>query len=160
MISPYAKRGYIDHQTLSFDAYLKFIEDSSSAAQRLDPRTDGRPDPRPYVREDVPILGDLAQEFDFDAEAAAAADPRSVAARLAQHSYSRPMRRWSARSGRGAHQFQSPSSRISEGMSSARTIVASTSTAKPIPMPSCFTKTISRRARTSTPRRRRAVRRR
>ena len=27
VISPYAKPGYIDHQTLSFDAYLKFIED-------------------------------------------------------------------------------------------------------------------------------------
>ena len=27
MISPWARRGYIDHQTLSFDAYLKFIED-------------------------------------------------------------------------------------------------------------------------------------
>ena len=27
VISPYAKKGYIDHQILSFDAYLKFIED-------------------------------------------------------------------------------------------------------------------------------------
>ncbi|MDT4938428.1 MAG: hypothetical protein QOG80_2099, partial [Pseudonocardiales bacterium] len=27
VISPYAKHGYIDHQTLSFDAYVKFIED-------------------------------------------------------------------------------------------------------------------------------------
>ena len=27
VISPYAKRGYIDHQTLSFDAYLRFVED-------------------------------------------------------------------------------------------------------------------------------------
>ncbi|MGA2037271.1 MAG: alkaline phosphatase family protein, partial [Acidimicrobiales bacterium] len=27
VISPYAKRGYIDHQVLSSDAYLKFIED-------------------------------------------------------------------------------------------------------------------------------------
>jgi len=66
VISPYAKRGYIDHQTLSFDAYLKFIEDLFLGGQRLDPRTDGRPDPRPYVRENVPILGDLAQDFDFD----------------------------------------------------------------------------------------------
>jgi phospholipase C len=64
-ISPYAKHGYIDRQTLSFDAYLKFIEDDFLDAQRLDPKTDGRPDPRPTVREDVPILGDLAQEFDF-----------------------------------------------------------------------------------------------
>jgi phospholipase C len=65
VISPYAKRGYIDHQTLSFDAYVKFIEDDFLSSQRIDPRTDGRPDPRPTVRESVPILGDLTQDFDF-----------------------------------------------------------------------------------------------
>jgi phospholipase C len=65
VISPYAKRGLIDHQTLSFDAYVKFIEDDFLAGQRLDPKTDGRPDPRPTVREDVSILGDLKKDFDF-----------------------------------------------------------------------------------------------
>jgi phospholipase C len=65
VISPYAKRGYIDHQTLSFDAYDKFIEDDFLHGQRLDPRTDGRPDPRPTVREDVAILGNLVSDFDF-----------------------------------------------------------------------------------------------
>ncbi len=65
VISPYAKRGYIDHQVLSFDAYTKFIEEDFLGGQELDPRTDGRPDPRPTVREDVPILGDLAKDFDF-----------------------------------------------------------------------------------------------
>jgi phospholipase C len=65
VISPYARRGYIDHQTLSFDAYLKFIEDDFLGGQRLDPATDGRPDPRPFVRENLPILGDLSQDFDF-----------------------------------------------------------------------------------------------
>ena len=65
LISPYAKQGYIDHQTLSFDAYLKLIEDRFLGGQRLDPATDGRPDPRPTVRESAPILGDLANEFDF-----------------------------------------------------------------------------------------------
>jgi phospholipase C len=64
-ISPYAKKGMIDHQTLSFDAYLKFIEDVFLDKQRLDPKTDGRPDPRPTVRENVPLLGDLWTEFDF-----------------------------------------------------------------------------------------------
>jgi len=64
-ISPYAKRGYIDHQTLSFDAYDKFIEDDFLNGQRIDPATDGRPDRRPTVRENVAILGDLTQEFDF-----------------------------------------------------------------------------------------------
>jgi phospholipase C len=66
LISPYARKGYIDHQTLSFDAYLKFIEDVFMSSQRIDPATDGRPDSRPTVREDVSILGDLAQEFDFN----------------------------------------------------------------------------------------------
>jgi phospholipase C len=65
MISPYARSGLIDHQTLSFDAYAKFIEDLFIGSQRLDPATDGRPDPRPTVRENVAILGDLSNEFDF-----------------------------------------------------------------------------------------------
>ena len=65
VISPYARRGYIDHQTLSFDAYLKFIEDDFLGGQRLNPKTDGRPDPRPTVRESVPGLGDLVKDFDF-----------------------------------------------------------------------------------------------
>jgi len=65
LISPYAKRGVVDHQVLSFDAYLKFIEDVFLGGQRLDPKTDGRPDPRPNVRESLPVLGDLLNEFDF-----------------------------------------------------------------------------------------------
>jgi phospholipase C len=65
MISPYARHGYIDHQILSFDAYLKFIEDRFLDGERLDPLTDGRPDPRPSVRENSPILGNLLWEFDF-----------------------------------------------------------------------------------------------
>jgi phospholipase C len=66
VISPYARRGAIDHQVLSFDAYNKFIEDDFLGGQRLDPRTDRRPDSRPTVREDVPILGNLAAAFDFN----------------------------------------------------------------------------------------------
>jgi phospholipase C len=65
VISPYAKKGYIDHQTLSFDAYTKFIEDDFLGGQRLDPATDGRPDPRPDVREDARQLGNLIKDFDF-----------------------------------------------------------------------------------------------
>src|SRR5579875_130463 len=65
VISPYAKRGYIDHQTLSSDAYLKFIEDDFLNGARLNPKTDGRPDRRPDVREDEPILGNLDADFDF-----------------------------------------------------------------------------------------------
>jgi phospholipase C len=66
VISAYARRGYIDHQTLSFDAYNKFIEDVFLNGQRLDPATDGRPDPRPTVRENVAGLGNLANDFDFN----------------------------------------------------------------------------------------------
>jgi phospholipase C len=65
LISPYARKGFIDHQTLSYDAYLKLIEDDFLGGARLDPRTDGRPDPRPDVRESAARLGDLAREFDF-----------------------------------------------------------------------------------------------
>jgi phospholipase C len=66
VISPYSRKGYIDHQTLSFDAYLKFIEDDFLGGQRLDPSTDGRPDPRPDVRETAPQLGSLQRDFNFD----------------------------------------------------------------------------------------------
>ena len=65
VISPYVRRGFVDHQTLSFDAYVKFIEDDFLQGQRLDPRTDGRPDPRPDVRERAPQLGNLVRDFDF-----------------------------------------------------------------------------------------------
>ena len=65
VISPYARRHYIDHQRLSFDAFAKFIEDDFLHGQRLDPKTDGRPDPRPTVRERVKGLGDLRKDFDF-----------------------------------------------------------------------------------------------
>jgi phospholipase C len=65
VISPYARRGFVDHQTLSFDAYLKFIEDDFLGGSRLDPATDGRPDSRPDVRERMPQLGDLRRDFDF-----------------------------------------------------------------------------------------------
>jgi phospholipase C len=65
VISPYARRGYIDHQILSFDAYAKFIEDDFLGGQRID-SSDGRPDPRPTVRENVSALGNIAADFDFN----------------------------------------------------------------------------------------------
>jgi phospholipase C len=65
VISPYARSGHVDHQTLSSDAYLKFIEDDFLGGARLNAKTDGRPDPRPTVREDVKILGNMANDFDF-----------------------------------------------------------------------------------------------
>ncbi len=65
VISPYARKGFIDHQVLSFDAYNKFIEDDFLHGARLNPRTDGRADPRPDVRENVGILGNLLADFNF-----------------------------------------------------------------------------------------------
>jgi phospholipase C len=65
VISPYARQGYVDHQTLSHDDYTKFIEDDFLGGQRLDPKTDGRPDPRPDVRENV-APGDLLNDFNFN----------------------------------------------------------------------------------------------
>ncbi len=66
VISPYARRNYIDHQQLSFDAYAKFIEDDFLHGQRLNPKTDGRPDPRPDVRENARGLGNLVNDFNFN----------------------------------------------------------------------------------------------
>ena len=66
VISPYAKQGVIDKQTLSFDAYDKFIEDAFLQGRRIDPRSDGRPDPRTSVRENAAVLGNLMADFDFD----------------------------------------------------------------------------------------------
>ncbi len=65
VISPYAKRGHVDHQILSFDAYAKFIEDDFLGGARLNPNTDGRPDPRPDVRENATQLGNLIKDFNF-----------------------------------------------------------------------------------------------
>ena len=73
VISPYARRGFIDHQVLSFDAYLKFIEDDFLDGARLDPSTDGRPDGRPDVRENASALGNLVADFDFTQPPRAAA---------------------------------------------------------------------------------------
>jgi phospholipase C len=65
VISPYARRGYIDHQILSHDAYLKFIESDFLHGERINPRTDGRADPRPDVRENARVLGNLLKDFNF-----------------------------------------------------------------------------------------------
>jgi phospholipase C len=66
VISPYARPALIDHQVLSHDAYLKFVEDDFLGGERIDPATDGRPDPRPDVREDSLLLGNLVEDFDFN----------------------------------------------------------------------------------------------
>ncbi len=61
VISPYAKRGFIDHQTLSFDAYLRLIEDRFLGGQRLP--LEGRP----TLREEL-FPFELERSFDFTQE--------------------------------------------------------------------------------------------
>jgi phospholipase C len=65
VISPYAKAGYLDHQMLSHDSYLRFVQDAFLGGARLNPSTDGRPDPRLDMREEAPGVGDLANDFNF-----------------------------------------------------------------------------------------------
>ncbi len=94
VISPYARAGYIDHQQLSHDAYLKFIEDDFLGSQRLNPAVDGRPDKRPDVREEAPGLGSLASDFNFNQTPRAplllASDPQPGAASQAPASQKPP----------------------------------------------------------------------
>ena len=66
VISPYARKGFIDSTTLSFDSYLRLIEDRFLSGERLDPRTMSRPDSRPTVRERV--ANPLRKAFDFTQE--------------------------------------------------------------------------------------------
>jgi phospholipase C len=66
VISPYAKQGFIDDTTLSFDSYLKLIEDRFLSKARLDPATMSRPDSRPTVRENV--AKSIERAFDFTQE--------------------------------------------------------------------------------------------
>ena len=58
VISPYARAGFIDHQTLSHDAYLKLIEDIFLGGRRL------TGEGRPTVRESV-VPGNLMRDFNF-----------------------------------------------------------------------------------------------
>jgi len=64
VISPYARRGFVDHTVLSSDSYLRFIEDDFLGGLRLNPTTDGRPDPRPDVRE--ALANSIVQDFNFN----------------------------------------------------------------------------------------------
>ncbi len=69
VISPWVDKDLpIDSQVLSFDAYLKLIEDRFLESHRLDGKNMGWPDPRPTVREDAIRLGDLTTIFDFEQE--------------------------------------------------------------------------------------------
>jgi phospholipase C len=64
IISPYAKKGYIDHQICSSDCYIKLIEDDFLKSERMDQA--GRPDPRPDYRDEGTGQGNLENDFNFD----------------------------------------------------------------------------------------------
>ena len=66
VISPYARKGFIDPSTVSQDAYVKFIEDDFLNSMRLDPKTDGRPDSRISIRESFAQVGNLVNDFNFN----------------------------------------------------------------------------------------------
>ena len=64
VISPYARAGYVDDQALSSNSYLKFIENDFIGGARLNPKTDGRPDSRPFVADmNAP---NIARDFNFN----------------------------------------------------------------------------------------------
>ena len=78
VISPYARRGVIDHQTLSSDAYLKFIEDDFLGGARLNPATDGRPDSRPRRPGERPHPGQPAPGLQLRPGPAGSAAPERL----------------------------------------------------------------------------------
>jgi phospholipase C len=63
MVSPFARRGYIDHRICSSDCYLKLIEDVFMHGERMS--QSGRADPRPDYRDAQSVYGDLRDDFDF-----------------------------------------------------------------------------------------------
>jgi phospholipase C len=81
IISPWVIPGYIDHQVVSFDAYLKFIEDIFLNSARIGTPGTVRPDSRTTIREALtsisqapspgnaggaPVaVGDLLNDFNF-----------------------------------------------------------------------------------------------
>jgi phospholipase C len=64
VISPYARAGLIDHAALSSDSYLQFIENDFLDKARLNPKTDGRPDSRPGVRD--ALAQNIVRDFNFN----------------------------------------------------------------------------------------------
>jgi phospholipase C len=66
MISPYAKKGFIDHNFCSTDCYIRLIEDVFLKSERMDQA--GRPDPRPDYRDEQTNYASLADDLDFTKE--------------------------------------------------------------------------------------------
>ncbi len=66
VISPYAKQGYIDHQTLEQRRLPEVHRGRLPRRLAAQPEDRQRPDPRPDVRENVGILGNMANDFNFN----------------------------------------------------------------------------------------------
>ena len=64
LISPYAKPATIDHQILTTDSFLTFIEDVFAGGESI--CQTGRPDPRPDCRDQSQQLGNLMNDFNFN----------------------------------------------------------------------------------------------
>ena len=70
VVSPYAKRGYIDHTYYDHVSILKFIERNWYLSPLSERSLDNLPNPRadddnPYVPTNAPAIGDLMNFFDF-----------------------------------------------------------------------------------------------
>ena len=63
VLGAYARQGVIDHDVHSHDSYVRLVEDLFLDGERIDPATDGRPDPRTSVREEM--ASTLLADFDF-----------------------------------------------------------------------------------------------
>ncbi len=75
VISPYARQRVHRPPGLSHDLYNKFIENDFLSGQRLNPATDGRPDPRPGRSRGEPVPGQPAGRLQLQPGSPAAADP-------------------------------------------------------------------------------------
>lgn len=70
VVSPYAKRGFVDHTYYDHSSVLKFIEKNWSLQSLSSRSTDNLPNPvaspnNAYVPTNSPAIGDLMQFFDF-----------------------------------------------------------------------------------------------
>jgi hypothetical protein len=63
IVSPLAKRGYVDHRLCSTDCYLRVIEDVFLGGERMSYA--GRPDPRPDYRDQQSAYGNLLDDFNL-----------------------------------------------------------------------------------------------
>ena len=71
VVSPYAKRGYVDHTYYDHVSILKFIERNWDLSPLSERSLDNLPNPHatddnPYVPTNGPAIGDLMNFFNFN----------------------------------------------------------------------------------------------